>query len=72
MDYDIEIRRHALIRAMQRGIDPDQIEAAIKGGKRHYFAKNYVRFIMQYKDFKVICIGEICGLRIKIITIERG
>ena len=72
MDYEIEIRRHAFIRAMQRNIDADQIEATINGGKKEYFGKNYVKFIMQYKDFKVICIGEVCGLRIKIITIERG
>ncbi len=69
MDYAIEIRRHALIRAMQRGIDPDQVEAAINGGKREYFGKNYIRFTMQYKSFKVICIGEICGLKIKITKI---
>ncbi len=31
--YEFEIRRHALIRAMQRGVTPDMVEATLKGGQ---------------------------------------
>jgi len=69
--YEIVIKRHALIRAMQRGITPDMIEATIKGGKRQRFGKNNVKFIKHYKHCTVICVDEIIGTRIKIITITK-
>ena len=68
--FDIEIKRHAFIRATQRGITPDMVEATIMGGKIKRYGKNYVKFIQTYKRFKVICVGEITGMKIKIITIE--
>jgi hypothetical protein len=67
---EIEIKRHAFIRAMQRGVTPDMIEATLKGGKIEYFAKHNLRFCKEYKRFKVICIGQIAGAKIKILTIE--
>ena len=67
---NIDIRRHALIRAMERCITPDMVEATIKCGKIERFGKNYIRFSKQYKRFTVICIGEVAGTRLKIITIE--
>lgn len=69
--YDIEIKRHAFIRAIERGISPDMIEATIKGGTIKRFGKNNVKFIKKYKHFHVICVDEIVGHRIKIVTIER-
>jgi len=66
--YDIEIKHHAFIRAVQRKISPDLIENCIKNGSIKRFGKNYVKFISK----SIICIGEISGLKIKIITIERG
>jgi len=68
--YDFEIKRHAFIRAMQRKVTPDMIEATLKGGKIERFGKNNLRFVKDYKNFKVICIGEMIGTKIKIITIE--
>lgn len=68
--YEIEIKHHAFKRAMQRSITPDMIEATIKGGKIKRFGKNYVKFIHRYKKFDVICVGEIAGMKIKILTIE--
>ena len=38
--YDIEIKRHVFVRAMQRGIHPDLIEDTIKKGKMKRFGKN--------------------------------
>ena len=70
--YEIEIRRHAFIRALEREITPDMIEATLKGGKIKRFGKNNVKFIKKYKKFTVICVDEIVGDKIKIITIERG
>ncbi len=68
--YNLEIKRHAFIRAMERGVSPDMIEATIKGGRIEAFGKNYVKFIKRYKRCTVICVGERIGLNIKIITIE--
>ena len=65
--YEIEIRHHVFIRAMKRGISPDLIESCIKNGSIKGFGKNYIKFISK----SVICVGEIAGLKIKIITIER-
>jgi len=68
--YEIEIKRHAFIRAMQRGVAPDMIEATLKGGKIKRFGKNNLKFYKEYKKFKVFCIGQIIGDKIKIITIQ--
>jgi len=68
--YDFEIKRHALIRAMERGVSPDMIEATLKGGRIEEFGKNNIRLIKKYKKFTVICIGQIIGATIKILTIE--
>lgn len=64
--YDIEIKHHVFIRAMQRGINPDAIEKAVMNGKIERYGKNYIKFITK----SVICIGEVSGLKIKILTIE--
>jgi hypothetical protein len=69
--YEIELKRHAFIRAMERGITPDMIEAAIKGGTVKRFGKNNMKFIKKYKHLTVICVDEIIGHRIKIVTIEK-
>ena len=66
-DYEIEIKHHAFIRAMERKITPDLIENCIKNGSIKRFGKNYIKFISK----STICIGEISSLKIKIITIER-
>ena len=68
--YEFEIRRHAFIRAMQRGITPDMIEATLKGGKIRRFGKNNLKFYKKYKRFTVICVDQIMGTIIKIVTIE--
>ena len=68
--YDLEIKRHAFIRAMERGVSPDMIEATLKGGKVEKFGKHNIRFNKKYKRFEVICIGQMIGTKIKIFTIE--
>jgi len=68
--YDIEIKRHAFIQAMKRKVTPDMIEACLKGGKIQRFGKNNLRFKKEYKYFTVICIGQIEGEKIKILTVE--
>ena len=70
--YDFQIKRHAFIRAMQRNVIPDMIEATLKGGKIKRFGKNNVKFYKEYKDFTVICVDEIIGNKIKIVTIEKS
>ena len=68
--YDFEIKRHAFIRAIQRNVTPDMVEATLKGGKIERFGKHNVKFTKDYKRFKVICVGEMIGTKIKIFTIE--
>ncbi len=68
--YEIEIKRHAFIRALQRGVSPDMIEATLKGGKIIRFGKNNIKFFKKYRKFIVICVGQITSTKIKIVTIE--
>jgi len=70
--YDFEIKRHAFVRAMERKVTPDMIEATLKGGRIKRFGKNNVKFSKDYKDFTVICVDEIIGTKIKIVTIEKS
>ena len=68
--FEIEISRHAFIRANQRGISPDLFESTIKGGKILRFGKNHLKFIKKYRKFTVVCVAEVRGEIIKILTIE--
>ena len=68
--YDFEIRRHAFLRALERKVTPGMIEATIKGGKIERFAKHGIKFFMKYKKFTVVCVGEMAGTKIKILTVE--
>jgi len=68
--YEIEIRRHAFIRAVQRGVTPDMIEATLQGGRIVQFGKNNLKFYKRYRKFIVICVDQIINTTIKIVTIE--
>ena len=65
--FEFEIKHHVFKRAMQRGIHPDRIEDTLKKGKIERFGKNYIKFVTR----SLVCVGEISGLKIKIMTIER-
>jgi len=56
---------------MKRGITPDMVEATLKGGKIKKFGKNNLKFYKKYKNFIVICVDQVVGTKIKIVTIER-
>lgn len=68
--YELEISRHAFIRAMERGVMPHMVEATLLGGKLKRFGKHGIKLSKKYKRFEVICVGEIKGQVLKIITIE--
>ena len=68
--FEIEIKNHASVRAVQRGITSKMIEATVKSGKIERFGRRNLRFVKQYKYFDVVCVDEICGNKIKIVTIE--
>lgn len=71
--WEVRITHHAFIRAMERGITPEMVEAVIKGGKIRKFGKNMIKFMGKYKRGKVICVGEKKEEnRIKILTVEWG
>ena len=68
--YEIEIKRHALLQALKRGVTPDMIDSTIKGGTVQRSAKHTVKFTMAYKKCSVVCVGHIIGKRIVIFTVE--
>ena len=68
--YGIEIKKHTFDRALQRGIHPDLIENILLKGKIKRFGKNGVKFINKGSKRAIICVGEMIGNKIKIITIE--
>ncbi|HLD05409.1 MAG TPA: hypothetical protein VJG90_06835 [Candidatus Nanoarchaeia archaeon] len=68
--YEFIVKWHAYLRAKKRGVTPDMVEATLKGGQVIKFGKNNVKFIKEYKGFTVICVDEIIGTKIKIVTIE--
>jgi len=67
---ELEIKRHAMLRALERHITPDQIEATIKSGRIERFGKNNFRFVKRYKDGTVVCVDRLEGNTIIIVTIE--
>ena len=67
--FEIEIRKHTLVRAAQRGLTPEIVWATVKSGKIKRFGKCNLRFIKQYKNFQVICVDEVCGNRVTIVTV---
>lgn len=69
--YDVQIRRHAFIQAMKRGIHPDLIEDALYKGTCIRYGKHGVRFVCKGSKRMIICVGEITGTTIMIITIEQ-
>jgi len=69
---DVVIKRHVFERAMQRGIHPDLIEDTLLHGKVKRFGKHGIKFISKGSKRTIICIGELVGNRLKIITIEEG
>lgn len=68
--YEIEIKRHVLKRAFQRGITPNRIEDTIFNGGIELFGKNRIKFVKKGKKRTLICVGEVRGLKITIFTIE--
>ena len=72
LKYDLEIKRHAFELAMQRGIHPDMIEDTVLKGKIKRFGKHGVKFMSRGPKRTIICVGEIVGNKLKIMTIEEG
>ena len=70
--YDLVIKRHVFERAMQRGVHPDMIEDTLLKGKVKRFGKHGIKFISKGSKRTIICVGELIGNRLKIITIEEG
>lgn len=70
--YDLVIKRHVFERAMQRGIHPDLIEDTLLKGKVKRFGKHGIKFVSKGSKRTIICIGELIGNKLKILTIEEG
>lgn len=70
--YDLVIKKHIFERALQRGIHPDMIEDTLLKGKMKRFGKHGIKFISKGSKRTIICVGELVGNKLKIITIEEG
>ncbi|MBI2654110.1 DUF4258 domain-containing protein [Candidatus Woesearchaeota archaeon] len=70
--YDLVIKRHVFERALQRGIHPDMIEDTLLKGKMKRFGKHGIKFVSKGSKRTIICVGELIGNKLKIITIEEG
>ena len=68
--YDIEIKHHVFVRAIERHITPDRIEDTINNGSIELFGNDRIKFIKQGDKRSLICVGEIRGTKIVIFTIE--
>ncbi|PIU21071.1 MAG: hypothetical protein COT15_04220 [Candidatus Diapherotrites archaeon CG08_land_8_20_14_0_20_34_12] len=69
--YEVTFSRHAARRTIEKGISADLIEKAIKEGYMLKFGKNRVKIGKRFKEFEVICVDEIVGNRIKIVTVVK-
>ena len=69
---EIVIKRHVFEQAMKRGIHPDLIEDTIHKGKVKKFGKHGIKFVNKDSKRTLICVGELVGNNLKIITIEEG
>jgi len=70
--YDLAIKKHVFDQAVLRGISPDLIEYTLLKGKLKKFGKHGVKFINKGSKRTIICVGELVGNKLKIITIEEG
>lgn len=70
--YDIEIKHHVFIRALERGIHPDLIEDTLLKGKIKRFGKHGIKFVGKGPKKTIICVGELTGNKLKVLTIEEG
>ncbi len=68
--YDVKISRHALYRAIEKGLCADDILRILKNAEIRRFGKHGVKFINKGSKETTICVGNIIGLKIKIFTIE--
>lgn len=68
--YNIEITEHVYLRAIQRGIDIDELESLLKKSKICRFGKHGVKFVNMGSKRTMICVGNIVCNKIKIFTIE--
>ena len=68
--YEIIITKHALLRAYDRGINPDRLEKIILTSQKIPFGKHYAKWVKKYKNRYIICIGHIENNVIRILTVE--
>ncbi len=70
--YEVEIKRHAFIQAVKRGIDPDMIENTLRKGRTERFGKHGIKFVNKGSKRTIICVGQIVGITITVFTVEEG
>jgi hypothetical protein len=68
--YTLTVTRHAFKRADERAIELDMLYQTVYNGTIERFGKNGIKFIKEGKQ-RIICVGEIKGDQIKILTVEK-
>ncbi|HIH15964.1 MAG TPA: hypothetical protein HA252_01010 [Candidatus Diapherotrites archaeon] len=71
-NYEVLLKRHAFLRALQRQVHPGLIEATIETGRMVRFGKDRVKFVKRFREFTASCVDEIVGHTIRIVTIEKN
>ena len=68
-DYEVVIRKHALLRAVERDIPQDLVEKTLRYGKFERYAKHGLRIWKDFHEGRIACVGQTEGGRIVIFTI---
>ena len=71
-NYLVVFTRHAMIRARQRRIPPEMIKECIKTGEMIRFGRNRIKFRKSFRQYAIVCVDEIAGNEINIVTIEKN
>ncbi|MBI2581263.1 hypothetical protein HYV85_05675 [Candidatus Woesearchaeota archaeon] len=61
-----------MVRALQRGIDPDLLENLLRKGKIKRYGNDGIKFISKGSKRTITCVGQVIGTKIVIFTIEKG
>jgi len=69
--YRVRLTKHAADQAWLRCVDADDVMRTIRSGRIERFGKHGVKFISKGKS-AIICVGEVSGDAIKIITVTKG
>ena len=66
--HTVVLRWHAMLRALERGVDPDGIERIVRTGTIRRFGKHGIK--VSTKGKRITCVCEVKGDEIIVLTVE--